>query len=354
VQGGTGFPAWVKNPGRASLSGTQYIRWINIGMPKIPIKIINSAFYLYANVEDAQKGVRAGATGFFVGVPSAHPGYVYGYGITNWHVALRDGFSVIRINKNDGEPDIIPFEPTDWEFIVGGGDIAVSPPVSLNDSHAVSITHIDHFATDDIIKKYEINVGDDVFMIGRFIDHDGGHINTLSARFGNISVMPVPIPQEANRGQGNSYILDMHSRPGYSGSPVFVYRIPGGDLDEAHGKRRRFSQISLVLLLGIHWGQFPEIWQDSMGNKIKGFSGMTCVTPSQRILELLNIEKLTQHRLANDEALKKVFNKSGWPPESDSLLTEPKPTISDNPQHKENFTSLGSTAAKKKLQDGET
>ena len=49
----------------------------------------------------------------------------YFYAVTNWHVAVRDGFSTIRINTNDGI-DVFEFEPHEWHFLPEY-DIAVIP-----------------------------------------------------------------------------------------------------------------------------------------------------------------------------------------------------------------------------------
>src|SRR5208337_5394725 len=87
------------------------------------------------------------------------------------------------------------------------------------------------FATEEIVSEYGIGVGDDVFMVGRFINHEGSPTYLPATRFGNISVMPFPILKSPQKGP--SYCIDMHSRPGFSGSPVFVYRTPGGNLDVA-------------------------------------------------------------------------------------------------------------------------
>ncbi len=51
-----------------------------------------------------------------------------------------------------------------------------------------------------------------------------------------------------------SYCVDMHSRSGFSGSPVFVYRTPGGDFSE----KGVINLSRFMMFLGIHWGQFPE------------------------------------------------------------------------------------------------
>jgi len=86
------------------------------------------------------------------------------------------------------------------------------------------------FVTDEIISSKSIGLGDGVFMIGRFIDHAGEGTNYPAARFGNISIMPTMIDLGDGYG-GECYCLDMHSRTGYSGSPVFVYRTSNTNLD---------------------------------------------------------------------------------------------------------------------------
>lgn len=63
------------------------------------------------------------------------------------------------------------------------------------DRHRVSIVFEETFATKKHLEKHRIGIGDDVAMIGRFVDHDGGETNQPAARFGNISVMPTPIAQ---------------------------------------------------------------------------------------------------------------------------------------------------------------
>lgn len=337
-----------------SSGGTQYTRWVDIGMPKIPVESTNCVFYLYKSRLDALSGAESGGTGFLVGVSSEkYPhNVVYIYGITNYHVAISDGYSVIRLNKQDGSVDVIDYDILEWEWEKGMGDVAISPILNIDfELHKIIFVPTKMFATDQIIEDYKIGVGDDVFMVGRFMNYDGKTTNKPSVRFGNISLMPVPIKEERNRGKGKSYCLDLHSRPGYSGSPVFVYRTIGSDFDSINKQGAAlFDGIyPFLCLLGIHWGQFPETWEDSRGNYIKGLSGMTCVTPAQRIMDLLNIPNLKKKREIADMQWEKKFLKEGFPAEPESLSIQ-KP-ISDNPQHKEDFTSLLNAATKKKPQD---
>src|ERR1700693_3020590 len=117
-------------------------------------------------------------------------------------------------------------------FFVPQYDIAVIP-MPFNPDHlkaAMLPTQLfvnkEMFEANNVGTKGALGVGSDTFMVGRFIDHDGGETNRPAARFGHISVLPAPIIQP-NDVTADSFCIDMHSRPGYSGSPVFVYRTPG-------------------------------------------------------------------------------------------------------------------------------
>jgi hypothetical protein len=287
---------------------------MRVGMPKIPENSLNLAFYLYETLEDAKDGVKIGGTGFYVGVPSEkHPSHKYIYGVTNYHVAVKplEGLaaSVIRMNMDNGKTDILDFDSSEWEYIPGGGDIAISPILEKKEEHSVTGMLVEGFATEKVISDRKINVGDDVFMVGRFIDHDGGDTNLPSARFGHISVMPTFIPEEQNNRDGKSYCLDMHSRTGYSGSLVIVYRTIGGDLSNISQLQPGFKY-----LLGILWGQFPEDLKDKNGNLLKGFSGMNCAAPADRILALINSPKLKAERDRRDAEREEDYKKHGLPP----------------------------------------
>jgi len=345
--------------------GTQYTKRVDTGMPKIPSHVIDTVFYLYRSIEDAKSGSKYGGTGFLVGVPSEKfPDYYSVYGVTNWHVALDDGYSVIRLNTAGGDTGIFDLGPDEWEFLPGKDDIAVSPILPFQSTFQLpGFIPISGFATEEIISQNAIGVGDDVFMVGRFIDYDGGVTNLPTVRFGNISLMPAPIEQPTGY-MGKSYCIDLHSRSGYSGSPVLVYRTLGGNLEEIQRTRKPFSSIlTFLYLLGIHWGQFPERWplipgeelQESSGlitkgGYVEGLSGMTCVIPAQQILELLNIPTIKNKRLENEEELLRHFEEKGYPPMPESVSKQIIPDT-ENPQHKEDFNSLVGAAVKTKLQD---
>lgn len=56
----------------------------------------------------------------------------------------------------------------------------------------------------------EFGPGDDVFMVGRFMDHAGKDRNHPALRCGNIAMNPTPIIQE-NGAKADAYCIDLHS-----------------------------------------------------------------------------------------------------------------------------------------------
>src|SRR5690349_12749248 len=87
-----------------SSGGTRYARSEPVGMPKIERRLLDTVVYLYQDRADAEVGKDFGGTGFLVALPGEMfpEQTTYFYAVTNWHVAVRDGFSTIRINTIDG------------------------------------------------------------------------------------------------------------------------------------------------------------------------------------------------------------------------------------------------------------
>jgi hypothetical protein len=291
-------------------------------MPKLGkySPILNCVFYLYETKADAEVGAKSGGTGFLVSVPSTHrSGHVHVHGVTNWHVAVKPPrpCPCIRINTHSGKPAIFEFSSQDWTFISGKYDVAVSPPLKIQGSgHKASYLDINSFfLTPDQEREDEVGPAEDVFMVGRFIDYDGIEANDPAFRFGHISIMSAQISQ-ATGFRGRSIILDMHSRSGFSGSPVFVFRTLGSHfIEQAPPGSVLTGGGHYMKLLGIHWGQFPELWElknnlsesaireSSLvtdGAYVNGLSGMTCVIPAVSIAEVLSRPELSAMRDESD------------------------------------------------------
>src|SRR5260370_1057024 len=62
------------------------------------------------------------------------------------------------------------------------------------------------------------------FLVGRFVNHEGRQKNSPSVRFGNLAMMPgEPVYHKHSESQGEeSFLVDIRTISGYSGSPVFV------------------------------------------------------------------------------------------------------------------------------------
>jgi hypothetical protein len=89
--------------------------------------------------------------------------------------------------------DILDFDPSQWEFPAGGHDLAILPHSKLGireSVHEIIALELRILLSPYDLENLEIGPGEDIFMIGRFIDHDGAASNIPSARFGNISTMP--------------------------------------------------------------------------------------------------------------------------------------------------------------------
>jgi hypothetical protein len=297
---------------RYSSRGTVYKKWVEIGVPKIPEVLLKTVFYLYPDGPSAEAGRSIGGTGFIASIPSQVGGHRHYYAVTNRHVAIDGGCSVIRLNTRDGGTDIIEFDPADWVKHPDGQDIAACPIYVDTQKHPVGLVPLDRFVTKELLGKSAIGPGEDVFMIGRFIDYDGGPANRPAVRFGNISVMPVDGGAEID----SSYIIDMHSRTGYSGSPVFVYRTPGSNFDLNTTYDVMNPDSRFMYFLGVHWGQFPEDWE-LIGNEarrrlaasaaapdsqlIRGVSGMTLVCPAWHLKELLELQQFQEQRASDEQ-----------------------------------------------------
>lgn len=293
-------------------------------MPDISaaLELLDATIFLYPSYDDAERGAEFGGSGVIVGVPlKTQPKLLVRYAITNWHVACRSGASVIRLNLPEGKVHIVEKDPSEWIFIPGKQDLAATILILPPEIQPFSVPTRMFIGSDN---NSDAHVGDDIFMVGRFIDFDGHETNRPATRFGAISMMDAPIKQPTGF-CGRSVIVDMHSRTGFSGSPVYVYRpgnatvITGANFSRtgmkldgpipSHRKWGIGNNVQ-VRLLGLLWGQFPELWEINAVDKsprqeaslitegafVRGFSGMSCVIPAEQILELLDHKDLKSIR----------------------------------------------------------
>jgi hypothetical protein len=384
--------AWCRSP----LEGGS-LRWVPYGMPRLNTRFKHMAFFLYGRSPKTGRIVGPLGTGFFVGIEAkGHWLLRHYYAITCYHVAVKVGASIIRINTGDGGSRFIEFEPHEWQFIPGGDDIcAVDITDRIRDQDEYSVIHPSWVTWKDFIIEEEVDVGEDGFMLGLFADHPGKKQNLIAARFGNLSLLAQrdePIEQP-NGHKRPSHIFDMRSRPGFSGSPVFIYRTPAGDLRTASDRgrsqamaralrqrqpsdRNRWGESSLLedmetekntflMLLGVHTGQYSERVEARKIKKISGESddivrdrdklkipsSMAVVAPAWEIINLLNRPIFVAQREERDMRMDAKRDEKNVP-EPESVVPVEKPASADdaNPNHLADFTRLVDVAARKRPQ----
>lgn len=318
-------------------------------MPKIPEAVLESVIYLYPSVADAEVGKKAGGTGFLVGVPedekfrhrdwgapswneweySRHLGSYFLHAVTAAHVIHRGSSPVVRLTLKAGTVDIIDLPAEAWHTHPDGDDVAICPIGFSGQYEGTSFVPESFLLTTEAKERALLGPGDEAFFVGRFVGHDGRQRNVPTVRFGNIAMMPEKI-QHPGSGSQESFLVEMRSLPGYSGSPVFVYdsRI---ELKEPRGGHIRshkwyhenpwyrqptvaeqieaeYAPLSQGWLLGIDWAHLKSDDQpvlDRQGDPVEeGWyvqqnSGMMAVVPAWKLDELLHDEEIETMR---DEA----------------------------------------------------
>src|SRR5262249_12523906 len=121
--------------------------------------------------------------------------------------------------------------------------------------------HLDHLlypveglATEDLISKKGIGIGDEVFIMGLFFQHYGMKKNITIGRIGNLAAMPEEQVEVKNYGYIDAYLVESRSTGGLSGSPVFVHTGPvRGIVGEKTLYHSSGGEIYLIGLTHGHW-----------------------------------------------------------------------------------------------------
>lgn len=145
--------------------------------------------------------------------------HVHFYAVTARHVVERVPNPVLRVNLKSGKFVQLETNGARWIPHPDGDDLAVCP-IGLDKEIQFSAVGLEDFYSP--LSKLEIFPGDEVFMIGRFTSHEGKQRNAPSVRFGNLSMLPIETMESLYKKDQETYLIEQHSLPGYSGSPVFV------------------------------------------------------------------------------------------------------------------------------------
>jgi hypothetical protein len=315
---------------------------------------VDGAVFLFRTRQEAEQRARIGGTGFLVTKEIRGSKEAFGqrlfvpYLVSCRHVVFGGAASVVSINRRDERPpDIFEFEPTDWTEHPAGDDvIAICMQGHMRPTeHRYATIESQWLLTPEYMQTVDVGIGDEVFMIGRFINHQGQKENRASARFGSISMMLENIWVKQDRRHQESFAVEMRSRTGFSGAPVAVYRTPATTLaDVKHG--------DFWSILGVNWGYIL----DEQGEN----TWLNGVVPAWKVIDLLEHTDLKkQHEKYEHEFHQKVADYEGemaklkGKPKGSSGVEQAFAGESDldanekNPTHREDFMRLVGAAARK-------
>jgi hypothetical protein len=365
-------------------------------LPRIADKYLHCVVYLYPSAVAADDGADAGGSGFLVGVPTEglRQNFWMLYAVTNKHVIKSS--PVLRMNTVDGKKTVLPTTRKNWVVHPAGDDIAACA-ISL-DPKEYKFHHVPRsdFLSKEIVGTYRIGPGDETFMIGRFINHEGKQLNLPTVRFGNIGQMPWEPIKQRDGFEQESFLVETRSIGGYSGSPIFVHIPILTDREDvvdwspppilvAMGTPRDSSRfygptgpVGGALrshgpwLLGIDYcymNNWTFVCRENgepvnPGNpaamQVAANTGMAAAVPAWKLAELLDSGPLADHRRDVERQVMEYEAKNppvatltdmGRPSDADGISQPPDEA---NPSHREDFTSLLNAAARKRPQDGRT
>ncbi len=286
-------------------------------MPRINNDFIKSVVFIYSSRDSLESG-KGGGTGFLYGIKSQYnPNGYHPYLVTNRHVIenTKSEKIFVQINKKDGSSELCQLNKTDWTYHKNGDDLAIVQirvlPRDIFDYYVIEETYA---IDDEFIGKYDVGAGDEAFMIGRFTGIDPVKTGDKKrrcnpvVRFGNYAMnQTLPIYNEKIMNYQDSYLLEMRSIPGFSGSPVFIYINPFDIRPDTRGDD--FFKTDLLWeqrLLGITWGYIPstvEGWMiEDKRKKIKVRlpSTLAAVVPISKLQEMVMYDKFIESRNKSD------------------------------------------------------
>ena len=316
-------------------------------MPAIPPDALSSVVYIYPSADAARADEHLGGTGFVMGISNRGPrsgwaGSAAGFewrpsmwepfkpdGLFYWlyivtvaHNVVNKPEVAVRLAGRDSQTDRIMELPRDaWIRHPDGDDVAaalIGPAADYPHLRAVVEDYLlmgsrMMFRGKRPMSRGLPSPGEETFFVGRFIGHEGRGQNAPTARFGNIAMQPTPIYHELFQLDQESWLVEMRSLPGYSGSPVFVY---SGEVEVTNNylfNREddiEYRPLARLWLLGVDW---CHLYDDrpvlnecgepvDEGWFVKQNSGMMGVVPASKIADILYDEEMVALR---DEAEKR-------------------------------------------------
>jgi len=287
-------------------------------MPRIPDHILDSIIYLYETEEASHKGEDAGGSGFLVAIEGGPRGRSL-YAVTNSHVVGGFGHSpaypVVRVNKQDGTLGTIATPVENWiHHFDGVTDLAVCP-ISLDEDrgrYKYRFIQQSLFLNEESALDMRIGPGDDVHLVGRFINHEGKEKNLPSVRHGTVAQVPLEPVNLAGIPPQDAFLVEVRSISGFSGSPIMTV-IPIQRVSEKLRAQAGPTNTVAQFLLGVDCAHLRNCeWIEEYDQKtgeskptdfyVATDTGMAVVIPAWKLNELLqHCEEAEMKRRADTE-----------------------------------------------------
>ena len=287
----------------------------NDNLMQIPDEIRKSVFFVCYKTAS---GTSLAGTAFLMGVPLEKSNLISSYIVTAKHIidAIRDKSIdqkvYLRMNLKNAGAELVETPIENWLSHPQESDVDVAvlnwaPPQEIFDYRIITL---EMAATQEIIGKENIGVGDDVFLTGLFSNHYGSERNIPIIRVGDIASMPEE-KVHTKWGDIDAYLIEARSIGGLSGSPVFVYM---GALRTIRDAMEIGRKGHIFYLLGLMHGHFDlpkleidNLEQDSLTN-LQINMGIAIVVPIWKIIEVINQEIFVNMRnLALRQAQQKTL-----------------------------------------------
>lgn len=244
------------------------------------------------------------ATGFLVGYPFKDGAFQYL--VTAAHCVTGKTDLQLRVNLRTGQSQIFDIPSDQWIFHPDTDRVvdvaAMNSSVSLFFYDVEQISLRKEMLTDELIKRWDIGIGDEVFFPGLFVHHSGQGRNLPIVRGGTIAAMRDE-PIRTGSGSMSAHLIEARSIGGHSGSPVFVniaaprpYQATESRPLPLPGERKDYY------LLGLIRGHFRakdtgEYLISDPATDLWVNSGIAIVIPTQDIWDTLSQPELEEARL---------------------------------------------------------
>lgn len=229
------------------------------------------------------------------------------YIVTAAHIVEAGDETWVRFRKREG--GVYDLSVGTW-ILHPTADVALTP-LRGHGGYGLDLRHIpvDALVGSGAIGGWVPVLADRVYFLGLLSQHEEmGERNVPMVRSGTIGALyeqRVPIRRaDGSIARIEAHLIDCRSYGGFSGSPCFVQR-EHYRFEKAEGTWIMFGHGHLTFLLGLVSGHFDD-WQEA---RLKGDlglepgsieaainTGVGVVTPSEKILEALELEEVVRDR----------------------------------------------------------